>query len=67
MGCLSRKEHGEDMPLSHYYAGKGPKVMKKMKEEYGAEKGERVFYATANKRKAMRQGARKPGQKRDRD
>jgi hypothetical protein len=39
------------MPLSKYYGGKGESVMKKMKSEYGAEKGERVFYATANKMK----------------
>ena len=39
------------MPLSGYYHGKGRKVMKAMKARYGAEKGERVFYATANKRK----------------
>ena len=39
------------MPLAKYYAGKGQSVMKKMKAEYGSEKGERVFYATANKMK----------------
>jgi hypothetical protein len=39
------------MPLSKYFGGSGEKVMRKMKEEYGEEKGERVFYATANKRK----------------
>ena len=39
------------MPLSKYFAGKGSSVMKKMKSEYGAEKGERIFYATANKMK----------------
>ena len=39
------------MPLAKYYGGKGASVMKKMKSEYGAEKGERVFYATANKMK----------------
>lgn len=39
------------MPLSKYYGGSGAKVMKNMKKEYGEEKGERVFYATANKKK----------------
>lgn len=39
------------MPLSKYFKGKGEKVMAGMKEQYGEEKGERVFYATANKRK----------------
>lgn len=42
------------MPLEKYYGGHGEKVMKSMKKQYGGEKGERVFYATANKRK--RQG-----------
>ena len=28
---------------------KGAKIMRAMKREYGAEKGERVFYASANK------------------
>lgn len=38
------------MPLSKYYSGKGEKVMKKMKKQYGSKKGEQVFYATANKK-----------------
>lgn len=38
------------MPISKYYSGHGRQVMKSMKEKYGEEKGERVFYATANKR-----------------
>lgn len=38
------------MPLSKYFSGGGEKVMKSMKQRYGSEKGERVFYATANKR-----------------
>lgn len=33
------------MPLSK----KGKKVMKAMKGQYGAKKGERVFYASKNK------------------
>lgn len=38
------------MPISKYYKGSGEKAMKNMKSEYGEEKGERVFYATANKK-----------------
>lgn len=38
------------MPLSKYYKGHGEDVMSKMKKKYGEEKGERVFYATANKK-----------------
>lgn len=38
------------MPVSKYYKGSGEKVMRSMKERYGDEKGERVFYATAKKR-----------------
>jgi hypothetical protein len=38
------------MPLSKYYGGSGEKVMASMKKRYGKDKGERVFYATANKR-----------------
>jgi hypothetical protein len=38
------------MPISKYYGGHGAEVMRDMKKRYGAEKGERVFYATANKR-----------------
>jgi hypothetical protein len=33
------------MPLTK----KGKKIMRQMKEEYGEKKGERVFYASANK------------------
>lgn len=39
------------MPLSKYFKGKGQTVMNALKKEYGANKGERVFYALANKRK----------------
>lgn len=31
----------------------GSKVLGSMKTEYGAEKGERVFYATANKKPTL--------------
>lgn len=37
------------MPLT----ASGAKVKRAMEAEYGAEKGERVFYATANKRPAL--------------
>ena len=33
------------MPLTQ----KGKKIMSAMKEEYGKERGQRVFYAAANK------------------
>lgn len=46
------------MPLDRYFSGKGVKVMKEMKREYGDKKGEQVFYATANKRKSLRKGPR---------
>jgi hypothetical protein len=39
------------MPVSKYYSGHGDEVMANMRKEYGAKKGEQVFYATANKRK----------------
>jgi len=42
------------MPISKYFSGHGEKVMKAMKEEYGEKKGEQVFYATVNKRKASK-------------
>ena len=42
------------MPLSKYFKGKGAKVMKSMKKQYGEKKGEEVFYATANKKKRTR-------------
>jgi len=39
------------MPISEYFHGAGERVMKDMKNRYGQEKGERVFYATSNARK----------------
>jgi hypothetical protein len=47
------------MPLTRT----GSKVLGSMREQYGADKGERVFYATANKKPALGQkwhGARRP-------
>lgn len=38
------------MPLNKYFSGHGDKVMANMKKEYGEEKGEKVFYATAHKK-----------------
>jgi hypothetical protein len=46
------------MPVSEYYKGEGTKVMSDMKRRYGKKGGERVFYATANKR-----GMNRPGKK----
>lgn len=46
------------MPISKYFKGKGEKVMKNLKSEYGPDKGENVFYAMANKAKAAEDHAR---------
>lgn len=46
------------MPVREYYKGHGDEVMSNMKKEYGGKEGERVFYATANKR-----GMNRPGKK----
>ncbi len=45
------------MPISKYdrlFGGKGgaAKALRAMKDQYGDEKGERVFYATKNKKSA---------------
>jgi len=42
------------MPIKSYYGGTGEAVMKKMKKQYGDKKGERVFYATENKKKSLK-------------
>jgi len=47
------------MPLDKYFKGKGEQVMRNMQREYGGKKGKQVFYATVNKRKSLRRGARK--------
>jgi hypothetical protein len=39
------------MPISKHFGGHGIKVLKAMKQQYGEEKAERVFYATDNARK----------------
>lgn len=38
------------MPVSEYFKGHGSEVMSSMKKKYGSSGGERVFYATANKK-----------------
>lgn len=48
------------MPISKYFKGNGDKVMKNMKKEYGSEEGEKVFYATANKKKGMKKESMRP-------
>lgn len=47
------------MPLNKYFKGRGDTVMRDMKSRYGADKGTRVFYATANKRKAAPRTSRR--------
>lgn len=51
------------MPVSEYYKGEGSKVMSSMKSRYGDKDGERVFYATANKRGMNRPGKKSSGKK----
>lgn len=46
-----RKVNGTNLvPVREYYKGHGDEVMSSMKRRYGDKGGERVFYATANKR-----------------
>lgn len=58
-----KHEEKLEMPLSKYFGGGGEKVMKNMKKEYGEEKGEKVFYATANKNKKKKKGMADPSEK----
>lgn len=51
------------MPISEYFKGKGREVMDKMKDEYGPEDGERVFYATEAKREKKKGSKRRHGRK----
>lgn len=51
------------MPKSEYFGGHGDQVAANMAKEYGAKKGEQVFYATANKRGQTPDGPAKPGNK----
>jgi hypothetical protein len=39
------------MPVNSYYGGHGRKVMASMVRQYGPKKAERVFYATAKKKR----------------
>jgi hypothetical protein len=54
---LGEIEEEEPMPIAKYNrafgGGKGAaqKALAGMKEQYGAEKGERVFYATVNRKR----------------
>ena len=48
------------MPVSRYYKGRGEAVMAAMKREYGAKKGERVFYATAANAQKKRRKLKRP-------
>lgn len=41
------------MPISGYYKGHGQEVMSDMKQKYGPEKGESVFYATLNAKREL--------------
>ena len=47
----------DTMPLTK----KGTKIKKAMEEQYGAEKGERIFYATINKGKIKGAEKKKKG------
>jgi len=47
------------MPIARYFKGKGRGVMSSMKKRYGEEKGEEIFYATANKRGMKPKGKKK--------
>ena len=48
------------MPLDEYFGGKGDSVMRSLQKKHGAKRGERIFYATANKMKGKKKvGVRK--------
>ncbi len=51
------------MPINKYYGGKGKKVMKKMKKQYGAKKGKKVFCTTSNARDAQMDALKPVGRK----
>ena len=54
------------MPINKYFKNSGEKVMKNLKDEYGNDKGENVFYALANKQKAAEENARSYAEERNR-
>ena len=49
------------MPLNKYFGGHGASVMKDLQAKHGKKQGERIFYATANKKK--RRAATSAGKK----
>ena len=47
------------MPVGKHYEGSGEKVMRAMKRQYGPTRAKRIFYATENARKTVRESRRK--------
>ena len=43
-------------PIAAYFGGNGMRVMKDMKRKHGEKAGERMFYATAAKKKQKPSG-----------
>jgi hypothetical protein len=52
------------MPINSYFDGNGEGVMGKLQQEYGSEKGKRVFYGIVNKKHAKPAGIAVPKVKR---
>ena len=50
------------MPLNKYFGGHGASVMKEMQAKHGKKAGERIFYATANKKKSREAQPRAEGE-----
>jgi hypothetical protein len=48
------------MPINSYFDGNGEGVMGKLQQEYGSEKGKRVFYGIVNKKHAKPAGIAPP-------
>lgn len=46
---ISRSQMGRQLQGNRMLTKKGKKIMRSMKEQYGPEKGEQVFYASRNK------------------
>jgi hypothetical protein len=42
------------MPIEREFGGHGRRVMAQLKSKHGSEEGERIFFATLNKRKKKR-------------
>jgi hypothetical protein len=51
------------MPLNKYFHGHGEQVMQDMKKKYG-DRGEEVFYRTANKKGMKPEDKKSAGRKR---